>query len=433
MNDDLSVTAEDRRILRDLAKRVRDIADLPVMDERRRLWKRHNSLRPVRPMILVFPEGSWRELLTDADMRCEGERARRIEWNLRCRLYYHENLRDDTVIEGHYTVHTVTHSTGWGLSPRHIDSTEERGAWAFDPVVHKPEDLKKLHHPEITRDDEATRRELELHRDLLGDILEVRRKGVDHVSFHPMSQYCRLRGLGEVMMDMAADPDFVHEAMRILTDGHRRRVEQYVELDLLDLNNDGTYHSSGGVGYTDELPQDDFDGETVRPCDMWASAESQEMAQVSPDMHAEFVMAYEGELLEPFGLNGYGCCEPLTGGKLEHVFELPNMRRISISPFADVEEAAEKLKGDYIYSWKPHPAHLCGEFNPERIRRYIRHALETADAHGCVFEMVLKDTHTCDQRPERFTRWTEIAREEVRRISGVEEGELRGAELESLG
>jgi hypothetical protein len=144
-------------------------------------------------------------------------------------------------------------------------------------------------------------------------------------------------------------------------------------------------------------------------------------------------MAYESELLEPFGLNGYGCCEPLTGGKLEHVFELPNMRRISISPFADVEEAAEKLKSDYIYSWKPHPAHLCGEFNPERIRSYIRHALEVADAHGCVFEMVLKDTHTCDHRPERFTRWTEIAREEVRRISGVEEGELRGAELESLG
>ncbi len=431
MNDDARVTPREETILRDLARRVRDIAALPVMEERRRLWKRHNSLRPLRPMILVFPEGSWRELITNSDLRCKGEKARRIEWNLRSRIYYHERLFDDTVIEGDYVVHKVTRSTGWGLRSRNVPSTENRGAWGFDPVVHRPEDLKKLHFPEITRDDEATARELEFHQELLGDILDVKLKGVDRVSFHLMNQYCRLRGLGEVMMDMAADPGFVHEAMSVLTEGHRRSIQQYIDLDLLDLNNDGTYHSSGGVGYTDELPREDFDGGAVRPRDMWASAESQEMAQVSPVMHAEFVMAYEKQLLEPFGLTGCGCCEPLTGGKLEYVFAFPNMRRISISPFADVEEAAEKLRGDYIYSWKPHPAHLCGEFNPERVRRYIRHTLEVAGANGCVLEMVLKDTHTCDHRPERFTEWTEIARQLVREVSGVTEGELRVTEVES--
>ena len=43
-------------ILRDLAKRVREIAALPIMQERRERWLRHNQLKAERPMILVFPE-----------------------------------------------------------------------------------------------------------------------------------------------------------------------------------------------------------------------------------------------------------------------------------------------------------------------------------------------------------------------------------------
>ena len=52
----MPISKKDRNLLRDLAKQVAEIASLPVMDERRELWKRHNSLDPVRPMILVFPE-----------------------------------------------------------------------------------------------------------------------------------------------------------------------------------------------------------------------------------------------------------------------------------------------------------------------------------------------------------------------------------------
>ncbi|MFO8007292.1 MAG: hypothetical protein R6V05_06095 [Candidatus Brocadiia bacterium] len=413
----MALSDNDRSILRDLAKRVREAAELPVMAERRELWKQHNALRPVRPMILVFPEGAWGELITEEDMQCAGEEARRIEWGLRARLFYHKRLHDDTVIEPEWVVHKAVNDTGHGLAPRFVDSTEERGAWGFDPVLRERSDLDKLSMPKVSHDEEATNRAVEQAEELLGDILPVRLKGVDRISFHPMAQLCKLRGLGQVMMDMATAPEFVHEAMSILAEGHRRRVEQYVEQDLLDLNNDGTYHSSGGVGYTDEMPQDDYDGR-VRPCDMWASAEAQELAQVSPAMHAEFALQYEKRLLEPFGLNGYGCCEDLTH-KLDDVLTIPNIRRISISPFADVPACAEKLGGDYILSWKPHPAHLCGEFNPERIRAYIRDAVEAALANGCVLEMILKDTHTCEHHPERFTIWTQVAREVVEQQKAI--------------
>ena len=110
------------------------------------------------------------------------------------------------------------------------------------------------------------------------------------------------------------------------------------------MNNDSTYHNSGGNGYTDALPAPGFDPLRVRPKDMWASAEAQELAGVSPKMHVEFSMQYEKQLLAPFGLTGYGCCEDLSH-KLDDVLTIPHIRRISISPFADVDALRDKTTG----------------------------------------------------------------------------------------
>ena len=411
----VSISTEDRNRLRELAKQVAEIGSLPVQQQRIELWKKHNSLQPVRPMILVFPEGSWGELLPRDTMQCESRHARGIEWQLRSRLYYHEHFDDDTVIENTWTVPAVVHDSGWGLQARHIDSDAVGGAWAFDPVINEPADLKKIRFPEINYDEEATQRNLAFARDLFGDILEVRPKKVSRLCFHLMAQYTGWRGLEQVLMDMVTDPDWVHDAMELLTQGHLQRIQQHVDQNLLSLNNDNTYNNSGGNGWTDELPAEGFDPDRVRQCDCWSFAESQEFAVVGPDMHREFAMQYEARLLAGWGLTGYGCCDA-PDQKLPDIFELlPNIRRISIAPSAKVETCAPQMKGDYIFSWKPQPAHLVGRFDDEHVRGYIRNTIEVCREHGCVLEMVLKDTHTCERHPERFDRWTRIAREEVNR------------------
>ncbi|HOZ50177.1 MAG TPA: hypothetical protein PLO37_25845 [Candidatus Hydrogenedentes bacterium] len=410
----MAITPGDRTILRDLARQVAEIAHLPIMETRRSLWKRHNRLERVRPMILVFPEGSWGELLPDSALACGDAEARGIEWDLRSRIFYHQHLDDDTVIEDSYVVRKAISETGWGLEAKTIDSPQARGAWAFDPVIHGPADVEKITAPEVHYDVVETARRFEQAQDLFGDILRVRLVGVRHVSFHLMAIYSRWRGLGQVMEDMCENPEMLHDAMGRLEAGYRGIIQQYQDLNLLELNNDDAYHSSGGVGYTDELPQADFDPAHVRPCDMWASAEAQELAQVGPEMHEEFSLRYERPLLEPFGLNGYGCCEDLAQ-KFDYVFRIPNLRRISISPFSNVDVCAEKLEDKYIFSWKPHPSHLVGPFDADYIRRYIAHALDVT--RGCVIEMILKDTHTCEHHPERFTAWTKIARDLVERYA----------------
>jgi hypothetical protein len=406
------IGSKDRTLLRDLAKKVAEIAALPVMAARRDLWKKHNALARGRPMILVFPEGSWRELLPDSALACEDREARGIEWQLRARLYYHEHLFDDTVIEKEWVVHKAIHHTEWGLEPKRRPSPSELGAWGFEPVLKEWKDLRKMRFPEVSVDGAATEQALAAAQDLFAGILDVKLKGIAHISFHLMQMYAMRRGLNETMMDMYDNPAMLHDAMGFLEEGHRRLIRQYTDLGLWSLNNDSTYHSSGGVGYTDELPKSGFDRRRVRPCDMWASAESQELAQVSPEMHAEFALRYEKPLLAPFALNGYGCCEDLTR-KLDDVFTIPNIRRISIAPSANVDLCAPRLRDRYIFSWKPQPSCLVGRFDAELVRATLRHTIEVAKESGCVLEMILKDTHTCENHPERFTEWTRIARELV--------------------
>jgi hypothetical protein len=404
------ISASDKQILRQLAVRVAEIASLPVMASRRNLWVRHNRMEAIRPLVLVFPEGAWRELLPDQVLECQDKHARQMEWALRSRIYHHEHFCDDTVIESEWIVPKRITVSGWGLEPRHHNSPQATGSWAFDPVIRERADLARLRYPEVTVDEQGGQQDLCEAHELFDSLLDVKQKGVSHISFHLMSIYTGLRGLQQTFIDMVDNPAMLHEAMAFLTEGYRRMVAQYEEKNLLSLNNDSTYHSSGGVGYTDELPQPDCDPQHIRPCDMWSSAESQELDGVSPAMHEEFALCYERQLLAPFGLNGYGCCDRLEE-KMTDVLKIPHIRRISIAPFANVERCAEQLGSQAIFSWKPHPAHLVGPFDADFVRKYVQHTIEVAQRHGCVLEMILKDTHTCEFHPERFTQWTEIASE----------------------
>jgi hypothetical protein len=410
-------TSDDRNLLRDLARRVADVASNPVMDARRKMWFDHNALRSTYPLMLVFPEGGWLEILPPAALHCSTDHARLIELELRKRLHTFDHFRADNVIENKWIVEKSIHSTGWGLEMRRSHSEDTRGAYGFDPVIKEPSDLKKLRHPIITHDESASAQALADMQDLFGDILDVQLKGTQHVSFHLMCEYTGLRGLEEVMVDMYAEPQMLHDAMAFLEEGHRGIVRQMTEQNLLDFNNDNTYQGTGGNGFTHELPRKDANPHHARPQDMWAGAEAQEMAQVSPQHHAEFILPYEKRLLEPFALTAYGCCDDLTN-KLDSVFSIPGIRRISICPWADVDKCAQQLKGNYIFSWKPKPMFLVGQFNPQAIREYVRHTLEVCRASGCVLEMILKDTHTCENHPERFDQWSQIAREEILSIAG---------------
>ena len=87
--------SHDVEVLRNLARKIAQIASLPVQRERERLWKDFNSLRPRRPMILASPEGGWIDLISGQELLCRDEHMRNWEWGLRERIFRHEHIKDD--------------------------------------------------------------------------------------------------------------------------------------------------------------------------------------------------------------------------------------------------------------------------------------------------------------------------------------------------
>ena len=402
-------SSSDRILLRDLARAVAERASRPEMAERKALWYRHNALdATVRPLVFVDPEGSWREILPESSLACQGPQTRAMEVALRRQVWGADHLVTDNVVEAEWVVRKAVSTTGWGLEARWKASPTATGARTFEPVIASAADLEKLRIPEVLHDEGESARRLEIAQELFDGTLTVRQKGVDRVDFHLMNQYTAWRGLEQVLVDMYENPLMLHDAMAFLERGHRELLRQYVAMKLLSLNNDSIALYTSGHGYTRELPRPGGEEGIVRPQDMWSWAEAQEMAVVSPDQHEEFSLAYERRLLEPFGLTGYGCCEDLTH-KLDYVLTIPRLRRVSVSPWADVERCARRLCSRCILMWKPQPAHLVGDFDEEAIGSYLRRAVRAARAEGCVMEIVLRDTHTCENRPERFDRWSALA------------------------
>lgn len=402
---------DEKCVLRELAEQVAEIAVQPEMERRRQDWYRHNALEPGKPLVFASPEGSWTELLPRENMQCEDPLAQDWEWNLRFRLYVWEHFADDEVIDDVFEVRDVCTNTGWGLEPEYHRSGTERGSYVWEPPLKGPSDLEKLHFPETIVDEEASAEQLELAHELFDGLLQVERHNWHWWTLGIIGELALLRGMAQTMMDMALEPQFVHEAMAFLLEGKLRWLDSLEERGLLSPNFGNHCVGSGGFGFTEELPAAGYDPAHVRCRDMWGFCEAQEAVNISPEMFREFVLNYQLPILERFGLNCYGCCEPVHDW-FEHVLIIPHLRRISISPWCDREISAEVLQDKYIYSWKPNPARLAAiNFDEDLVRREIRETLEIAQ--GCCVEITMKDTHTVNNQPERFDRWAAIAQEEA--------------------
>ncbi len=405
--------ANDKAILRRLAGQVAELAARPVEDEKRKLWYAVNSLQKVRPLIFCSPENSWREILPKESLLCEDRLARDWELRLRMEIFWGSQMNDDRVIEPIFPVSYVFHRTNWGMEETY-EQVAERGSFRWKAPLTDYKDMDKLRFPKITVDYEATEQRVQLAQEIFGDLLRVGarfscswHKGLSRIA-------ANLRGLEQILYDIYDYPDELLRLMAFLRDGLLAELDFLEENNLLFLNNRGEYVGSGGFGYTNELPASDFAGK-VRTKDLWGFAESQETVGISPAAFEEFVFQFQLPILERFGLNCYGCCEPLDL-RWDIVKKTPRLRRVSVSPWADWARMAEQLQDKYIYSLKPNPADIAlPNLDEEHIRKGLREALKITE--GCVLEIIMKDVTTVGNNPQNVVDWCRIAREEVENFS----------------
>ncbi|MBT3273007.1 MAG: hypothetical protein HN368_07625 [Spirochaetales bacterium] len=413
-----NVSAADRDVIRRLANRKMEIASDPVNLERKALWYKHNGLESSRPMVLAEVQGCMDELFNAGHIKteCTSPWAQSVEVKLKQEIYEFEVLRDDHVIEPYLNVNWIVNTTNHvDESELHIDipDTDGRlGARRWDPPIKDiANDFEKLQAREYSVSRSAT---AALHsglEKLVGDIVPVRIRGAYWWTLGMTWSAIDLIGLENLMMFMYDDPAGLHSVMQFLLDDYTAYGAWLEKEGLLTLNNENDYIGSGGMGYTTELPRADGEPAPIERSDLWALVESQETVGVGPDQFEEFVFPYQEKIAAQYGLCYYGCCEPVNSRW--HVLKrIPNIRSVSISPWADEEFMAEALSDNYVYSRKPQPTMISTDkIDESYIRNDIRHTLDVAK--GCNVEFLMKDVHTLAGKPERLARWVEIIREEI--------------------
>lgn len=417
MNEELKLNRHDIDILQRLAERKAEIAQDPVNLERKKLWYQHDRGTSERPLVLAEVGGVRDRILPlpDSILECEDSWARRIESELRFEIYQFDVLKDDHVIEPYINTNWEVAVSDCGV--RAVQHTSENevtmGAYRWDPPLRNlDKDLDKLRLRTYSVDREATYSKKERLEKVFGSILPVRIRGAFWWTMGMTWSAINLIGLEKLMLCMFDNPEGLHRLMTFLRDEHFAYAAWLEKENLLSLNNENDYIGSGSMGYTRDLPGSDWNnGNPVRMKDQWVLLESQETVGVGPKQFGELIFPYELSLARKFGKCYYGCCEPVHN-RWHILRQIPNLARVSISPWTDEEFMAAALGRNYVYSRKPNPTLIStANFNEAAIRTDIRNTLTVAKE--CRLEIIMKDVHTLNNEPMRLPRWVEIAREVI--------------------
>jgi hypothetical protein len=285
------------------------------------------------------------------------------------------------------------------------------------PIVH-PEDARRMVSPHHVIDEAETERRASKLHDAIGDRIPIsvnRAPAYRTWNGDISTQLTQLRGLEQIMVDMMERPAWLHQLLTFMRDGVLRTHEE------AEAAGDWTLcaHENQAMPYAEELPDpapspmNGQSGMTVPRAKLWYFCASQETTLFGPGQFDEFMFQYQMPIMGEFGLVAYGCCEDLTL-KIDTVRQLPNLRRIAVSPMADVARCAEEIGSDHILSYRPSPSDMVGyDFDPARIRKILRRDLEACRANGCHVDITLKDVETVQHDPNRVREWVGIAREVI--------------------
>lgn len=241
----ISISNTDRAILREYAKTLAEIATRPEQAQKAQKWYRHNELKGEAPMVLCDPENGWYEIITPDQLKCEGDLARVIEFQLRKEIFWGEKMKDDKVITPIFRVHHIFTETSRGFDKEDIGIGTTGSYVETDDFFSQASELFK-------------------------DILDVRLEAMWWNSTGMISDLIFLIDMENMLCGFIENPDMLHKLMVFLRDEFQNKFDFVQNGGLLCNNNDDLCVGTGGYGFTHEL-------KTRNPpflSDIWGLSES---------------------------------------------------------------------------------------------------------------------------------------------------------------
>ena len=401
--------------VRSLAAEYAEYARSQQMGERRKAWAEHHALNFTRPLIYIraIPFYEFKEW--DKSITCTDPLLRSLEAHF-MRARYRRQLCDDYIEEPFMTVRAAVKSSPsgiWGMPTQLGERPMPGGAAAFAPAIIEESDIEKLRVAPHEIDEDETARRREMMAEVLCGIMDVYvdRQGVLCAMWENdiSTSLAKLRGLEQIMFYAYDRPEWLHRLLSFMRDAILKNMDETEAAgDFLFLN-----HQNQAMPYLRGLLPPG--GGQAKQSMLWGYMAAQEFTAFSPAMFKEFLFDYQKPILERYAAVAYGCCEDLTH-KIPVIKQLRNLRRIAVSPFADLEKCAEQIGGEYILSWRPNPSDMVSRgVDEEYVRRYMRRGIEIMKRCGCKFDVTLKDVETVSGDETAIIRWTKIVREELDR------------------
>ena len=404
---------QDEIILRKLAREYAIAAADERNWENRQLHTAVNDLKMIRPVVLIS-EIPFHELNFDGSLtlQCQDPVLRSAEEFLRKQLFQWKYFPADMILAPYFPVQKIMHSTGngWTVSEEILatDSKNHIVSHEYHDLLADESALEQFHLPVVTYDKEATMAQYERIANAIGDIIPVRLTG-HNTYFSTWDDIARYRGVTPLLMDLVERPEYTHQIVSKMTEYYISLSEQMEALGLYEME---PLHMHCTSALNSTLPGE-YDGGIVKRSQIWGRGMAQIFASVSKEMHEEFDIEYMKKIMEPFGLVYYGCCEPLDK-KIDLIEKLPHLRKISITPWADIDNAAEVIGNRYVIANKPNPASVAGKLDEDALRAEISRILAACKRNGCSFDMVLKDISSAGYDVNNLIRWEQIVMEMVR-------------------
>lgn len=409
------INKSDVNYLRDLAKKQLELSNLDIMRERERRWYDHNALKGEKPMIVVELASFYESLIPE--LKASTPFGRQVELELMMNIVSQEMIDDDKVVPNTFRLPFEISVNEFGFNTSHDYVTDDEGRklsyeWK-PPMKNITEDYDKIKPPVFTYNKELTLAKKAAAEELLGDIMPVEMENTLmrwHIT--PTYKAIDMLGLEQWLFSMSDEPEMVHKLLQHIVDVQIEFYNWQSENGLLVMNNGNHYAGAGSYGFSDELKAP-ADGK-ITTKSLWANMNSQESSTISPRMFRKFIYPYYEQLAKQFGLVYYGCCEATDVFWKDALENLPNLRKLSVSMWANEDRMGEYLTGtNVIYSRKPAPQFLgVGyEFDEDGYRKHIQKTLDAAK--NCHLEFIFRDVYTLSGNNGKAKQAVQILREMI--------------------
>ncbi|MBR0143342.1 MAG: hypothetical protein IJM21_04105 [Clostridia bacterium] len=394
-------------LVRELAKRVMECAVSEKHERMRKRFRENNDLKIVRPP-LIMEEIPWHEMNLDGELDCVSAdpELRAMEYRLRIALFREKHFRCDNYLEPVWVVKKALTNSGNGFEIDEdrlaVDRKNNIVSHRYHDVLKDEKDLLRYHDPVVTAYPEKDAANVARAEEILDGSMPVELRG-HGIYYAPWDTIAMLRGVEPILIDVYDRPEFLHKIMALFTRAMRLEMDQMEALGLYDPRELSLHCTPSPF-----TPEKEPDPGRYLLKDIWFRSMAQMFSSVSPDAHEEFDLQYSIPLAARCAHTYYGCCEPLDD-RIDKLKKYPNLRKVGVSPWANVERSAEQLGGSYVLSRKPNPAHVALRTDPDQIRAEIGETARLALKYGCPCDITLKDVSTVGYRPENLIVWAETA------------------------